>query len=162
MCHIKAAKADGPRYDANQTDEERHHFDNLVLLCRNHYVEVDADEGTYTVARLIDMKGKHEGSATSMLDTDAASGATLLFAVAEAGGIVAHSVHVGTINVHSGVAKATDEVRADALRGYFAPELARVVARQVHILSRAVPNFVTTSVGRVAIPTDTWPSLRPS
>ena len=162
VCHIKAAKPGGPRYDVNQTDEERHDFSNLILLCGNHHAEVDNDAVTHTAVHLIEMKEKHEASATSMADADAASGARLFFSIAQTGGIVAHLVHVDTINVHSGADKEDREVQADAVRGYFAPELARVVARQVYILARAVPNFVATSVGRAPIPTDTWSSLKPS
>jgi nucleoside phosphorylase len=55
-----------------------------------------------------------------------------------------------------------DERLTDIARSYFAPELARIVARQVHILRRAVANFVTASVGKHPLPGDSWASLRPS
>jgi hypothetical protein len=44
----------GPRYDANQTSEQRHGFENLILLCAVHHIEIDADSNldTYTVDRL--------------------------------------------------------------------------------------------------------------
>jgi len=31
ICHIKAARPDGPRYDASQTSAERHGYDNLIF-----------------------------------------------------------------------------------------------------------------------------------
>ncbi len=55
-----------------------------------------------------------------------------------------------------------EERLTDIARSYFAPELARIVARQVHILRRAVANFVTASVGKHPLPGDSWASLRPS
>jgi hypothetical protein len=56
ICHIKARSPEGPRYDANQTDEERHGFDNLILLCRNHHKMVDDSPKKYTVSWLTDLK----------------------------------------------------------------------------------------------------------
>jgi len=60
VCHIKAKSSDGPRYDAEQTDEERHGFGNLVLLCPTHHARVDGDPGRYTVERLREIKTRHE------------------------------------------------------------------------------------------------------
>ena len=33
IAHIKGARPGSNRYDANQTDQERHHYDNLLILC---------------------------------------------------------------------------------------------------------------------------------
>jgi hypothetical protein len=60
ICHIKARKPNGPRYDANQTDEERHAFANLIILCRLHHTTVDAQPTTFTVELLSEMKDIHE------------------------------------------------------------------------------------------------------
>jgi hypothetical protein len=60
VCHIKAAKPGGPRYDPNQTNDERHGYDNLLLMCSVHNKVVDDDEATYTVDRLKRMKAEHE------------------------------------------------------------------------------------------------------
>lgn len=60
VCHIKAASPSGPRYDPQQSPRQRHGYDNLILLCRNHHVVVDDDPETYTVERLVRMKGDHE------------------------------------------------------------------------------------------------------
>ncbi len=43
ICHIKAASPHGPRYDPEQTAEERHGYENLVLLCANHHTIIDDD-----------------------------------------------------------------------------------------------------------------------
>jgi hypothetical protein len=64
ICHIKARNPEGPRYDANQTDQERHGFNNLILLCRNHHKVVDDSPEKYTVNWLTDIKRQHEANGT--------------------------------------------------------------------------------------------------
>ncbi len=63
ICHICAAKKGGPRYDSNQSETERHAYDNLILLCRNHHTLVDQDHKTYTVEALKEIKSIHESYA---------------------------------------------------------------------------------------------------
>lgn len=60
VAHIKAAKAKGPRYDGNQTEEERHCFSNLILLCSRHHTIIDSEVKNYTVETLVKMKKDHE------------------------------------------------------------------------------------------------------
>lgn len=60
ICHIKARNEGGARYDANQADEERHGFENLVLMCPIHHDVIDSDEDSYTVERLQHIKSEHE------------------------------------------------------------------------------------------------------
>ncbi|MCZ8380355.1 HNH endonuclease signature motif containing protein [Mycobacterium sp. CPCC 205372] len=62
VCHIHAHNEGGPRYLDKQTEEERHGFDNLVLMCRNHHKEIDTatNLGVYTVEWLIEAKRNHE------------------------------------------------------------------------------------------------------
>ena len=59
VCHIEAASSGGPRYNPNQTDEERRSYDNLLLLCYPHHVESN-DESDYPVDRLKKIKYDHE------------------------------------------------------------------------------------------------------
>lgn len=68
ICHIKAASPAGPRYDPQQTDSERHGFENLILMCPIHHDVIDADVTSYTVERLCAMKLKHEASVSSAAD----------------------------------------------------------------------------------------------
>ena len=65
ICHIKAASPEGPRYDPDQTEVERHGFDNLILMCPIHHDVVDADVVAYTVDRVTAMKAQHEAAAPS-------------------------------------------------------------------------------------------------
>jgi len=62
VCHIRAHNVGGPRYLESQTDEERHGFDNLILMCRNHHKEIDAvaNIDIYTVEWLLNAKRVHE------------------------------------------------------------------------------------------------------
>jgi hypothetical protein len=59
ICHIKG-KRNGPRYDGSQTDEDRHGFENLILMCSPHHKVVDSDATKYSVKALQEMKREHE------------------------------------------------------------------------------------------------------
>lgn len=60
ICHIKGQKPGAARYDPNQIDEERHGFDNLILMCPIHHDVIDDDPDSYTVSRLNEIKAQHE------------------------------------------------------------------------------------------------------
>lgn len=60
ICHIHAVSPNGPRYNHNQTDEERQGFDNLILMCVNHHKVVDDDDISYPAERLRQIKYAHE------------------------------------------------------------------------------------------------------
>jgi hypothetical protein len=62
ICHIKARRPGGPRYDDLQSDTDRDGFANLILLCGLHHDVIDADEESYTVVRLYRMKSVHEAA----------------------------------------------------------------------------------------------------
>jgi hypothetical protein len=101
ICHIKAARPGGPRYDPRQSAAERHGYDNLILLCGTHHTVIDDDEEAYTVERLIKMKNDHEQTATPISDDRAASGTQILIdqsvtARNQSGGISAHTVNIYT------------------------------------------------------------------
>ncbi len=59
ICHIEAANKGGQRFNPNQTDEERRHFNNLMLLCYAHHIETN-DEEEYPTERLRSIKNLHE------------------------------------------------------------------------------------------------------
>lgn len=60
VCHIRAQSPGGARFDSGQSDEQRHAFDNLLLLCAVHHDVVDAHPEHYTVERLLQIKADHE------------------------------------------------------------------------------------------------------
>jgi hypothetical protein len=105
ICHIKAAKPGGPRYDDQQTDAERHAFANLILMCGTHHTVIDDDEEAYTVQRLLKPKAEHEKGAAQIDDRFAEHAAQLLIkqtvsSANQSGGITAHTVNADTINLH--------------------------------------------------------------
>jgi hypothetical protein len=107
ICHIKGDKPGSPRYDAAQTDEERHAYGNLIILCPTHHAVVDDDPESYTVERLHKMKSDHEAMVTPIPDADASQIAKTYFDqsvlnVGQSGGLSAHTVHAQTINLQSG------------------------------------------------------------
>jgi hypothetical protein len=60
IAHIKGERPRAARYDAMQSPEDRHHFDNLMLLCPNHHTLIDSlDPDSYSVERLKEMKRRH-------------------------------------------------------------------------------------------------------
>ncbi|WP_433861039.1 hypothetical protein [Pseudomonas thivervalensis] len=63
VCHIEAAEVGGERYNSKQSDEQRRHYDNLILLCYPHHIETD-DTYLYPPSRLVDFKLRHEASHT--------------------------------------------------------------------------------------------------
>ncbi|MGA2143719.1 MAG: hypothetical protein ABSH49_01915 [Bryobacteraceae bacterium] len=109
ICHINAQSEGGPRYDATQSEEEQHGFENLILMCPVHHDIIDADHRTYTVERLQQMKFDHESShplgakgidlpdnIARMLLASAApanlSDGSIVTSVNQSGGQIAHSI----------------------------------------------------------------------
>jgi Predicted NTPase (NACHT family) len=72
VAHIKAENVLGPRYDENQTDAERHGFNNLVFMCPSHHLVIDdvANLSEYTVEALLNMKRDHEARARNTIVTE--------------------------------------------------------------------------------------------
>lgn len=62
ICHIKARAPGGPRYDPKQTEQDRHGFTNLVLMCARHSKLIDSEPKQFTPEVLTDMKETHERS----------------------------------------------------------------------------------------------------
>lgn len=76
--HIIAYSNDGPRPkpdDFPATDINR--YENLILLCANHHLEVDAQPHKYTVAYLRELKAAHESWISERLETQEFSSADL-------------------------------------------------------------------------------------
>ncbi len=78
ICHIHAAKKKGPRYEASQTEDERHGFGNLLLLCPRHHIVVDAEPQTYTAEKLREFK-KLQGRGLVEISPQIAAAAKVLF-----------------------------------------------------------------------------------
>jgi hypothetical protein len=99
VCHIKGRKDGSARYDEYQPDEERHGFENLILMCGRHHDVIDDDEESYSVERLHRMKADHEKSAIRLSDNAAEHAAAMIInqqvsSVQQSGGITANVVNV--------------------------------------------------------------------
>lgn len=60
VCHIRAAKKGGPRYDGTINPEERRAASNLILLCSTCHALVDSEPNEYTVGKLAKWKDSRE------------------------------------------------------------------------------------------------------
>jgi hypothetical protein len=69
ICHIEAFGKNGPRYNPYMTDDDRRHFDNLILLCDECHSIIDnkENENNYSVSLLKEWKKNHEGKRINQL-----------------------------------------------------------------------------------------------
>lgn len=136
VCHIKANKPGGPRYDPNQTEEERQGFDNLLILCPNHHEIIDADIEAYTVERLQAMKTKHESAPQSQHEINDDLARQLI-----------SNINVGSITDGSVI------VSVNQTGGQIAHKITNVGYQPKQIPQYAVPEFLDTmkSVGSVNV-----------
>lgn len=58
--HIIGHSSDGPRGESNLPLEERHFYDNMILLCSEHAKTIDERTDIWTVERLKQQKQLHE------------------------------------------------------------------------------------------------------
>ncbi|MCF1741458.1 HNH endonuclease [Paradevosia shaoguanensis] len=72
MAHIAGEKPGASRHDAQQTEAQRDHYQNLMLLCPTHHTLIDRkeNEAVFTVEILHAMKAEHEASVMQRLDQD--------------------------------------------------------------------------------------------
>ena len=70
ICHIESNN--GPRPNLDMTDEARHGFDNLILLCEKHHKIVDAkeNEADFPVDLLKSFKKAHEEKSSTISDAE--------------------------------------------------------------------------------------------
>jgi hypothetical protein len=70
ICHIEAANKNGPRFNAGMSDDERRHFDNLILLCDECHSIIDNNENEpkYPATLLKEWKRNHESKRLSQLN----------------------------------------------------------------------------------------------
>ena len=69
ICHIEAASKNGPRWNANMTDDERRDFSNLILLCDEHHTIIDnkVNEIKFPVSLLKKWKTEHESKILKLI-----------------------------------------------------------------------------------------------
>lgn len=107
ICHIKAQNLTGARFDNSQTDEDRHSFDNIILLCPTHHKVVDDDEESYSAERLVKMKADHASRTNSGRFASDLESLSAIFVTDQinssnqSGGVTAHTINATTLNVQS-------------------------------------------------------------
>ena len=69
ICHIEAASKNGPRWNANMSDDERRDFSNLILLCDEHHTIIDnkVNEKRFPVSLLKKWKTEHEAKILKLI-----------------------------------------------------------------------------------------------
>ncbi|MCL4745655.1 MAG: hypothetical protein KJZ83_09580 [Burkholderiaceae bacterium] len=65
--HICAAAPDGPRYDPNQTPEQRRAAENGIWMCRDHGTAIDSKDPEFTVVKLREWKAWAESEARAQV-----------------------------------------------------------------------------------------------
>jgi hypothetical protein len=70
IAHIKGEKVGSKRHDPSQSNEDRHGFDNLIMLCPKDHTRIDSDAEwqKYPPEVLRAMKAEHEKNAKPMPD----------------------------------------------------------------------------------------------
>ncbi|MGB0993456.1 MAG: ABC-three component system protein [Akkermansiaceae bacterium] len=71
ICHIEAASGKGPRFNPKMSDDERRHYNNLILLCDECHGIIDnlENEPNYPVKLLREWKKEHESKGLTSLNT---------------------------------------------------------------------------------------------
>jgi hypothetical protein len=140
ICHIRARRKKGPRYDPTLGAKDRDELANLILLCPTCHTLVDKDAKTYTIELLRDIRELYERGSTFEITPEISRQALLILerhqrlsvngspvttastTIASSGG-VAISVgghNLGSIKVNSGRSKSatsgypTNSIGADA------------------------------------------------
>jgi hypothetical protein len=96
ICHIHAASELGPRFIESQSDEERHGYANLILLCGRHHALVDREYEKYRADVLCAMKREHEERGTVDISPEFVAAAQKLYSKYTHNLSIANSVKIMT------------------------------------------------------------------
>lgn len=118
VCHIEGARPGSARFKKNRKPQQRHAYENLIILCPNHHAIIDEDEKTYTVERIQKMKTAHEKRVRKLPDSKIKKGVEIIAAQRvttknQTGGIAAGTVNVNFITkseVSSNIGKSARDL----------------------------------------------------
>lgn len=98
ICHIRAEKSRGPRYDKNFPGERRNSAENLILMCGRHHKVIDTEARTYKTEILLRIKADHEESGVVEISQAVARSAQALLAKHES---IVVSNNTGPVAINS-------------------------------------------------------------
>lgn len=68
--HIRSARSEGPRFEADYPLARIDSYENMVLLCKAHHKLVDENPEVLSVEVMAGMKGRHEARVATALDPE--------------------------------------------------------------------------------------------
>lgn len=142
-CHIKAAAPGGPRYDAEQTKDQRRHLDNGIWMCQTHSRLIDADDSAFSVETLLEWKQRAEARSNSLLNQKSFTQKEVNAAVEEGNiSIVQRMMNMSTdpINMPLDTMMTGYETALEALDPRFNVQVDRVGGNCHHFISAAQEN----------------------
>jgi hypothetical protein len=133
ICHIRARRKGGARYDPTLTASEKDQFENLILLCSTCHKLIDSNPDDYGSEWLRSMKAAHERKAPQPLDLSIADSRHALMILANhmartrktkigtgditvAGGVQSSASHGGVSVAIGGANQAPIQIRMPALK----------------------------------------------
>jgi hypothetical protein len=79
ICHIRARRKTGARFDPNLTAKEKDEFKNLLLLCPTCHTLIDKDRKTFTSEVLFEIKDLHERGGSIEITPEISRQSILIF-----------------------------------------------------------------------------------
>lgn len=100
ICHIEAASPNGARYNSSMNDDERRHFNNLILLCDECHLIIDnkINESKYPVLLLQEWKRSHESKRLEKLNSNPSLLKIAINAIAEANFETSEAIDSSSLN----------------------------------------------------------------
>lgn len=98
ICHIRAEKSRGPRYDKTYPVERRNNAENLILMCGRHHKIIDTETKIYKTEALLRLKQVHEENGVIEISPEIAKSAQALLAKHES---IVVSNNTGPIAINS-------------------------------------------------------------
>jgi hypothetical protein len=152
ICHIRGRSTNGPRYDPQQSEVDRHGFANLLLMCPVHHDVVDKDVDAYSVQRLTKIKAEHE---TGIADNPQASDevAEQLINNSENVQVQWQSSGAHSVNYQAGrdlvLGSSLADIRTIAI-GVFHENFPRLQAEAAREVERRFNTNLESIIGRIA------------
>ena len=146
ICHIRARRKGGPRFDASLTAEQRDEFQNLILLCGTCHKLVDASPDEYTAEWLQAVKQTYERQTPPPLELSQADVRQAMLILAK------HIAQTAKPKKTTGDTTVRGNTQASASHGGVAVAIARVKPRQHFNQNGACPkssrsNYPVNSIG---------------